>query len=134
MKNLPGCLAGPAAGDRPGIWLGLCRWQSELDEQLTTAIAISNQASTGRRAASCEPSKTFRRDMSSSVACIQMQIRLQQQIQIHLQGQLQAAAAGAASAVTDTALSLFVVVSVAHCCMCICIYSSSCICICIKPS
>lgn len=85
-------------------WLGLCRWQSELDrpldEQLTTAIAISNQASTGRRV------RHSARDMSSSVACIQMQIHSQQQqIQIHVQ---------AAVAVTDTALSLFAVVSVAH--------------------
>lgn len=107
MKNWPGLARLARLPGWSCSWLGLCRWQSELDrpldEQLTTAIAISNQASTGRRAASRV--RHSARDMSSSVACIQMQIHSQhQQIQIHVQ---------AAVAVTDTALSLFAVVSVA---------------------
>lgn len=102
MKNWPGLARLARLPGWSCSWLGLCRWQSELDrpldEQLTTAIAISNQASTGRRV------RHSARDMSSSVACIQMQIHSQQQqIQIHVQ---------AAVAVTDTALSLFAVVSV----------------------
>lgn len=102
MKNWPGLARLARLPGWSCSWLGLCRWQSELDrpldEQLTTAIAISNQASTGRRV------RHSARDMSSSVACIQMQIHSQQQqIQIHVQ---------AAVAVTDTALSLLAVVSV----------------------
>lgn len=102
MKNWPGLARLARLPGWSCSCLGLCRWQSELDrpldEQLTTAIAISNQASTDRRV------RHSARDMSSSVACIQMQIHSQQQqIQIHVQ---------AAVAVTDTALSLFAVVSV----------------------
>lgn len=117
MKNWPGLARLARLPGWSCSWLGLCRWQSELDrpldEQLTTAIAISNQASTGRRAASRV--RHSARDMSSSVACIQMQIHSQQQqIQIHSQQQQMQIHVQAAVAVTDTALSLLAVVSVAH--------------------